>query len=79
MRYLAVALLLAPLAGCAGSGVERVDAQKPTVSYRYDSEREFEEAHYKADIYCQERYDRRARLIDDDTYRGDRIATFECG
>jgi hypothetical protein len=67
----------AAVIGCPDS-VRRVDATRPTVSYRVDSQREFEQATREADDWCYENYRARARLIETG-YADDRdVVTFEC-
>ena len=79
MRIWMSVLAAAALAGCAG-GANRVDATGPTVSYDVDSPREYEQAAARADDWCEENYNRDARLVDSDSgyYAGDETVTFEC-
>lgn len=75
MRYLMFACAAAVLAGCAAQP-HRTSATLPTVSYAFDSEEEFRQAAELADEYCDENYDRDARLAQ--PVHGAGEATFVC-
>ncbi|MGE0121195.1 MAG: hypothetical protein AB7S71_23735 [Dongiaceae bacterium] len=77
---LAMVLLTAAVAlgGCVASGPQRVDASGPTVSYRVDSQREFDQAAERADEWCYENYRARARLADAGGDYNRNVVTFEC-
>ena len=79
MRLAMVVLTAAViLAGCVASGPQRVDASGPTVSYRVDSQREFDQAAERADEWCYENYRARARLADAGGDYNRNVVTFEC-
>jgi len=75
MRFLMLAIAVAVLAGCAGQA-SRTGATAPTVSYAFDGEDGFREAARHADEYCEDRYDRDARLAQPVYGAGE--ATFVC-
>lgn len=78
MRATLTILGAAALAGCVASGPERIDRTGPTVSYRVDSQREFDQAAERADEWCYENYRSRARLIDQNGNYNRDVVTFEC-
>jgi hypothetical protein len=64
MRYLVYLAAVVGLVGCGSSGPQRVDAQRPSVSYEVSSDRQVQEAGTKADDWCSQNYGLRARLVD---------------
>ena len=81
MRTLWMLTTVAPVAlvsACAGYQVDQTSATSPTVSYAYYAESDYNLAAKRADLYCEERYEKDAVLLDreveDDRYE----ATFSC-
>jgi hypothetical protein len=78
MRTTLIIVAAAALAGCVGSGPQRIDRTGPTVSYQVDSQRELDQAAARADEWCFENYRARARLVDQDSNYNRDVVTFEC-
>jgi hypothetical protein len=76
MRVLMLAVAAVALGACTGNQLHRTAATAPTVSYAFDSEKEFREAARRADDYCDENYGRDARLAQPVYGAGE--ATFVC-
>jgi hypothetical protein len=78
MRYLSLLMvpaIAAGIAGCSGmGGPQQVNASAPTVTYRYNTERDHAEATQRAAAFCQS-YGKSARLVS--STQSD-LATFEC-
>jgi hypothetical protein len=64
MRYLVYFAAIIGLVGCSWVGAERVNAQRPSVSYEVTSDRQFQNAGMNADDWCSQNYGLRARLVD---------------
>ncbi|GIL00024.1 MAG: hypothetical protein BroJett029_42320 [Alphaproteobacteria bacterium] len=56
---------LAALPACADREA-RMDTSAPTVTFEYDDDDDYDEIVQKAELYCEEQYDRDAVLVDRD-------------
>jgi len=73
-----IAALVLPVALAACGGPRQVDASPPTVTYAYDSQRDFDEIERRAGRHCHESYGLRAYLVDDRPAGRGYEATFAC-
>ena len=64
MRHLVYFAAVIGLVGCSSAGAERVNAQRPSVSYEVNSDQQFQNAGMKADDWCSQNYGLHARLAD---------------
>ena len=78
MRQLLIVALAASLASLPACAVRQVESTPPTVTYAYGAEADHDDIEARADLYCAERYDAYAVLVDreaeDDGYK----AVFAC-
>jgi hypothetical protein len=69
----------ATLAGCAAETIEGADDYLPTISFDLQHRDEVEQAEGRADTWCRDNFDRRARLVSETDYNdADNRVTFEC-
>jgi hypothetical protein len=68
-------LQLASLPACA---VRQVETTPPTVTYAYGDEADYADIEARADLYCEERYDADAVLVDQDAEDAGYKAVFAC-
>jgi hypothetical protein len=66
----------AAVAACAGP--RQVEQSPPTVTYSYQDQDDFDEIERRADLHCEENYNRGAVLIDRDLDGDGYEATFAC-
>jgi hypothetical protein len=82
MRQIWTVLLLGTivaLPACASrNAVNQTEASAPTVTYDYDDDDDYDRVLEKADVYCDEHYDRNAVLLTRDREGDDYEATFRC-
>ena len=79
MRHLRLALGIAMLAGLSACGSsEPTETTVPIVTYTYTDEDDFEEAAARAEDFCEEKYDREARLLDRERDSYGFEASFAC-
>ena len=81
MRTLWMLTVLSPLAllpACAMDGTTQTDATSPTVSYSYNDDDDYDLIAERADLYCEERYEKDAVLLDREVEDDGYEATFSC-
>ena len=78
MRQLLIVALVASLASLPACAVRQVESTPPTVTYAYSAEAEYDDIEARADLYCEERYDADAVLVDQDAEDGGYQAVFAC-
>ena len=78
MRQLLIVALAASLASLSACAVRQVESTPPTVTYAYSAEEDYEDIEARADLYCEERYDADAVLVDQDAEDGGYQAVFAC-
>ena len=66
----------AAVAACAGP--RQVEQTPPTVTYSYQSQDDLDQIQRRADLHCEENYNRDAVLIDRDFAGDEYEATFAC-
>jgi fructoselysine-6-P-deglycase FrlB-like protein len=76
MRVLLSICALGMLTGCTAFGPQEVDADRPTVTYRYQRG-DADQAEDKAERFC-ENYGLRARVVDTDREGNEYVSRFEC-
>ena len=78
MRQLLIVALVASLASLPACAVRQVESTPPTVTYAYSAEEDYADIEARADLYCEERYDADAVLVDQDAEDGGYQAVFAC-
>ena len=78
MRQLLIVALAAWVASLSACAVRQVESTPPTVTYAYSAEEDYGDIEARADLYCEERYDADAVLVDQDAEDGDYQAVFAC-
>jgi hypothetical protein len=78
MRQLLMVALAASLASLAACAVRQVESTPPTVTYAYNDEEDYDDIEARADLYCEERYDADAVLVDQDAEDDGYKAVFAC-
>lgn len=79
MRKLTTMTILAAAAALAACNAPRqVDETPPTVTFSFDSRRDYDEIVRRADRHCRERYGLRAYEIDNTRVGRGYEATFAC-
>lgn len=58
--------------------VRQVESTPPTVTYAYSAEADYDDIEARADLYCEERYDADAVLVDRDAEDDGYKAVFAC-
>lgn len=80
MRIIILAAAALSLAACAGAP-SRVDTESPTVTYKYYGDTygsQYDEVSARARDYCDEEFNKNARLRNVDEGGQEHYATFEC-
>ena len=78
MHQLLMVALAASLASLPACAVRQVESTPPTVTYAYSAEEDYDDIEVRADLYCEERYDTDAVLVDRDAEDdGDKVV-FAC-
>jgi hypothetical protein len=78
MRQLLIMALAASLVSLSACAVRQVESTPPTVTYAYSAEEDYDDIEARADLYCEERYDADAVLVDQDAEDGGYQAVFAC-
>ena len=78
MRALSIIVAAGVLAVLAACAPRQVDETPPTVTYAFESRRDYESVAEQADRYCDERYDLDAELVDRRRVSGGYEAIFAC-
>ncbi len=78
MRQLLIMPLAASLVSLSACAVRQVESTPPTVTYAYSAEEDYDDIEARADLYCEERYDADAVLVDQDAEDGGYQAVFAC-
>lgn len=82
MRTLRMLTVLSPLAllpACTGfDAPAQTDSTSPTVSYSYNDDDDYDLIAERADLYCEERYEKDAVLLDREVEDDGYEATFSC-
>ena len=78
MRQLLMVVFAASLASLPACAVRQVEATPPTVTYAYSDEADYDDIEARADLYCEERYDADAVLVDQDAEDASYKALFAC-
>ena len=79
MRSVSIAAILGSLvslSACAAG--QQTETTAPTVSYAYNHDDDYDVIRKKADLYCEEQYDKDAVLLDRGLESDDYKATFAC-
>lgn len=80
MRSITMIAMALALAGCMGAP-SRVDSINPTVTYKYFGDTygsQYEEVTARAQNYCDQEFDKNAKLRNVDEGGDEHFATFEC-
>jgi len=78
MRQLLIVALAASLASLPACAVRQVESTPPTVTYAYGDEEDYDDIEARAALYCEERYDADAVLVDQDAEDDGYKAVFAC-
>jgi hypothetical protein len=78
MRQLLMVAFAASLASLPACAVRQVEETPPTVTYAFNDEAEYDDIEARADLYCAERYDADAVLVDQDADDTGYRAVFAC-
>jgi hypothetical protein len=78
MRQLLIVALAASLVSLSACAVRQVESTPPTVTYAYSAEADYDDIEARADLYCEERYDADAVLVDRDAEDDGYKAVFAC-